>query len=128
MWQNFFWKTWFKIDIPRSKQQNLIKLTYTSETKNNTVCVCVCVCVCVYTLPSVGFFRLHDICDIRVRSLDQRSFVVSISECCCQVPLSLSMNLSYSTSKDENSSQPLTGEKSIWYNVWNPSRRWYILI
>ena len=45
MWQNFFWKTWFKIDIPRSKQQNLIKLTYTSETKNNTVCVCVCVCV-----------------------------------------------------------------------------------
>ena len=27
--------------------------------------VCVCVCVCVYTLPPVGFFRLHDICDIR---------------------------------------------------------------
>ena len=23
------------------------------------------VCVCVYTLPPVGFFRLHDICDIR---------------------------------------------------------------
>ena len=23
------------------------------------------VCVCVYALPIVGFFRLHDICDIR---------------------------------------------------------------
>ena len=22
-------------------------------------------CVCVYTLPPVGFFRLHDVCDIR---------------------------------------------------------------
>ena len=39
------------------------------------VCVCVCVwvggwvsgwvCVCVYTLPPAGFFRLHNICDIR---------------------------------------------------------------
>ena len=27
--------------------------------------VIVCVCVCVYALPPVGFFRLHDICDIR---------------------------------------------------------------
>ena len=26
--------------------------------------VFVCVCVCVYALPPVGFFRLHDICDI----------------------------------------------------------------
>ena len=25
----------------------------------------VCVCVCVYTLPPVGFFRLHYVCDIR---------------------------------------------------------------
>ena len=24
-----------------------------------------CGCVCVYALPPVGFFRLHDICDIR---------------------------------------------------------------
>ena len=23
------------------------------------------VCMCVYTLPPVGFFRLHDVCDIR---------------------------------------------------------------
>ena len=30
----------------------------------NTLCVCVCVCVCVYALPPVGFFRLHDFCDI----------------------------------------------------------------
>ena len=24
-----------------------------------------CMCVCAYALPPVGFFRLHDICDIR---------------------------------------------------------------
>ena len=28
------------------------------------MCVCVYVCVCVYTLPPVGFFRLHDVYDI----------------------------------------------------------------
>ena len=28
-------------------------------------CIRVCVCVCVYALPPVGFFQLHDICDIR---------------------------------------------------------------
>ena len=65
---------------------------------------------------------------IYVRSSDQRSFVVSISRGFCQVPSSLFLNLSYFTSKDENSSRPLTGEKTIWYNVWNPSKRWYILI
>ena len=27
--------------------------------------ITVCLCVCVYTLPPVGFSRLHDICDIR---------------------------------------------------------------
>ena len=64
------------------------------------MCVCVYVCVCVYTLPPVGFFRLHDVCDIR----DQRSFVLSISRGFCQVPSSLFLNLSYFTSKDENSS------------------------
>ena len=62
------------------------------------------VCVCVYTLPPVVFFRLHDVCDDIVRSLDQRSFVVSISRGFCQVPSSLFLNLSYFTSKDENSS------------------------
>ena len=25
---------------------------------------CVCVCVWVYTLPPLGFFRLHNVCDI----------------------------------------------------------------
>ena len=76
--------------------------------------------VCVYALPPVGFFRLHD---IRINDL----LLWTFSECFCQVPSSLSPNLSYFTSKDENSSQPLTGEKTIWY-VWNPSKRWYILI
>ena len=79
--------------------------------------VFVCVCVCVYALPPVGFFRLHDICDICEK------FGSTI-----YCPSSLSPNLSYFTSKDENSSQLLTGEKTIWYNVWNPSKRWYILI
>ena len=32
---------------------------------NAPLCVCVPVCMCVfYTLPPVGFFRLHDVCDI----------------------------------------------------------------
>ena len=34
-----------------------------SDTILNTLRV-ECVCVCVYALPPVGFFRLHDICDI----------------------------------------------------------------
>ena len=42
-----------------------------SHSSSVCVCVCVCVCacvyvcVCVYTLPPVGFFRLHSVCDIR---------------------------------------------------------------
>ena len=32
---------------------------------NRIELLCVFVCVCVYALPPVGFFRLHDICDIR---------------------------------------------------------------
>ena len=85
-------------------------------------------CVCVFILFHLLVSSDCTTSETYVRSSDQRSFVVSISGCCCQVPSSLSPNLSYFTSKDENSSQPLTGEKTIWYNVWNPSKRWYILI
>ena len=37
------------------------------KSRINIMLLCVCVCVCVYTLPPVGFFRLHDVCDMRER-------------------------------------------------------------
>ena len=85
---------------------------------NVCVCVCVCVCMCVYvyTLPPVGFFWLHNIFDIHEK-FGSTIFCCEYSGSFCQVPSSLFLNLSYFTSKDENSSQPLTGEKGIWYNV-----------
>ena len=64
---------------------------------------CVCVCVCVfklfYLLVSSGCMTSVTY----VRSSDQRSFVEIISRGFCQVPSSLFLNLSYFTSKDENS-------------------------
>ena len=79
------------------------------------------VSVCVYALPPVGFFRLQDIFDIHEKF---RSTIF-----CCEHSLGasakflhLSLNLSYFTSKDENFSRPLTGEKTR-ENVWNPSKR-----
>ena len=75
-------------------------------------CGCVCVCGCVYTLPPVGFFRLHDIFNIheKFRSM---IFCCEYSGSFCQVPSSLFLILSYFTSKDKNSSHPLTGKKAI---------------
>ena len=76
------------------------------------VCVCVCACVCVYTLPPVGFFRLHDVCDIREK-------FGSTIFCCeyqlsafCQVPSSLFPNLSYFTSKDVTPACRKAGQKT----------------
>ena len=71
--------------------------------------MCVCVFILFHLLVSSG-------CTTSVNIRDQRSFVLSISRGFCQVPSSLFLNLSYSTFKDENSSRPLTGEKTI-YNV-----------
>ena len=82
------------------------------------------ICVCVYTLPTVGFFRLHEVCDIR----DQRSFVASISRSFFQVPSSLFLNLPYSTSKDENSSRTLTGEKTIYVCPRKDDIYWYRIL
>ena len=48
-----------------------------------------------------------------VRGSDQQSFVVSIIRGFCKVPSFLFLNLSYFTSKDENSRRLLTGEKTI---------------
>ena len=89
------------------------------------VYVCVCVCLCVYTHPSVGFFRLHDVFD-KCEKFGSTIFYCEYSDIFCQVPSSLFLNLSYFTSKEENSSHLLTGEKTIWYNVRR--QRWYILI
>ena len=38
------------------------KKRYCCQTRKYTLMP---VCVCVYSLPPVGFFRLHDVCDIR---------------------------------------------------------------
>ena len=82
--------------------------------------VCVCVCVCVIT-----FFHLlvSSGCTTSltyVRWSDQRSFVVSIIRSLCQVSSSPFPNLSYFTSKDENSSPHFTGEKTndIMLETW----------
>ena len=72
------------------------------------VCVCVCVCLCVFMLFHLLVSSDSTTFVTYVRSSDQQSFVVSISRGFCQVPSSLFLNLSYFTSKEENSSwQPL---------------------
>ena len=72
------------------------------------VCVCVCVCLCVFMLFHLLVSSDSTTFVTSVRSSDQQSFVVSISRGFCQVPSSLFLNLSYFTSKEENSSwQPL---------------------
>ena len=79
------------------------------------LCVCVFVCVFILFHLLISFGCTTSV--TYVRSSDQRSLLVSISRAFYQVPSSLFLNLSYFTSKDENSSRPLTGEKAIWYNV-----------
>ena len=71
----------------------------------------VCVCVCVYTLPPAGFFRLHDVCDMR-EMFGSTIFCCEYYRGFCQVPSSPFPNLSsYFTSKDENSSPQLLERK-----------------
>ena len=83
------------------------------------VCVCVCLCLCVFIpfhLLASSDCKASLIC---LRCSDQLSFVESISRGFCQVPSSQILNLSYFTSKDENSSWQLLERKRM---------RWYILI
>ena len=76
------------------------------------VCVCVYVCVCVFIFfHREGFFRLQNVQDI-LECTDQRSCVVNKFPS-SQVPSSPYLKMSYFTSKDENSSRALTGEKTI---------------
>ena len=85
------------------------------------VCVCLCSSTCWFLLAARHLWYTWE---VQINDL----LLWAFSGWFCQVPSSLSLSLSYFTSKDENSSQPLTGEKTIWYNVWNPLKRWYILI
>ena len=86
-------------------------------------CVCVCVCVCSYS-STCWFLPASSGCTTSLtylRSSDQRSFVVSILVSFCQVPSSLFLNLSYFTSKDENSSHRLLERKR--YDIMFGTRR-----
>ena len=84
---------------------------------NKWIRVCVCVCVCVFILFHLLVSSGCTTSVTYARSLGHRSFVVSISRGFWQVSSSLFLNLSYFTSKDENSSRQFTGEKTIWYNI-----------
>ena len=90
-----------------------------------------CVCVCVYTLPPVGFFRLHDVFDIREK-------FGSTIFCCeyqltalCQVPSSPYLKMSYFTSKKPPAALLLETErydimlreKMIYIDIGNKSAR-----
>ena len=82
--------------------------------KNKIYCLSVCVCLCSSTcwfLPAAR--HLWYTWEVRINDL----LLWAFSGCFCQVPSSLSPNLSYFTSKDENSSHSITGEKTIWYNM-----------
>ena len=121
-WQAFIWKAPFYM-TEKSRIAEIKKIT---SWDTAWMCVCVCVCVCVYTLTPVGFFRLHDVFDIREK-FGSTIFCCEYSVSFCQVPSSLFLNLSYFTSKDENSSHRLLERKR--YDIMcYPSKRWYILI
>ena len=114
-----------------SELAQLVPLPYSwrkslSLSPSLSLSLCVCVCVCVYTLPPVGFFQLHNVFDIREK-FGSTIFCCEYSVTFCQVPSSLFPSLSYFTSKDENFSQPLTGEKTIWYNVLSVEKMVYIV-
>ena len=72
-------------------------------------CVCVCVFILFHLLVSSGCTTSV----IYVRSSDLRPFVESIFRGFCRVPSSLFLNLSYFTSKDENSSWQLLERKRM---------------
>ena len=75
--------------------------------------VLVCVCVCVFILFQLLVSSSCTTSVTYVRCSNQRSFVVSITRGFYQVPSSPFPNLSYFTSKDENSSRSLTGENEV---------------
>ena len=80
------------------------------------VCVYVCVCVCLYssTVKASSVWKMSKTyLRVRINDLVLWIFV----DWLCQVLSSPCLKMSYFTSKDENSSRPPTGEKTIWYNA-----------
>ena len=98
-----------------------VKFARTPILKNICELLLVCVRMCVPTRARARVFILFHLlvssgCTTSVtyvRYSDQGSFVVSITSGFCQVPSSPFLNLSYFTSKDGNSGQQLTKEKTI---------------
>ena len=73
-------------------------------------CSAVCVCLCSSTCWFLSDARhLWYTWEVRINDL----LLWAFSGCFCQVPSSLFPNLSYFTSKDENSNRFSTGEKTI---------------
>ena len=94
-----------------AKLKPLFKKSWkTGPKKAADLCVCLCSSTCLF-LPSAR--HLWYTWEVRIND----RLLWAFSGCFCQVPSSLSPNLSYFTSKDENSSRSLTGEKTICYNV-----------
>ena len=76
------------------------------------------VCVCVFLYSST--LKASSVCKMSKTYLRLRinDFVLSILvDCVIQVPSSPFLKMPYFTSKDENSSRSLTGEKTIWYKL-----------
>ena len=90
-------------------------------TKEEVSVIVACVCVCLYSstcwfLPAAR--HLRHTWEVRINDLLLWVFLGAAAKF-LHVYLRIYLI--------SNSSQPLTGEKRIWYNVWNPSKRWYIL-
>ena len=86
----------------------------------------VCVCVCIYALPPVGFFRLHDICDIREK------FGSTIF--CCEHFLGASAKFLHLYLRIYLISPPKTKTPTVLLQerkrceIIRSTKRWYILI
>ena len=113
-----------RVERNSRKKYFLPTLDTTDYNMDVCVCVCVCVCMCVFVLFHVSVSSGCTTSITYVRCSDQQSFVVSIIRGFCQVPSSLFINLSYLTSKDENSSWQLLERKRM-IQCWL-SKRLYI--
>ena len=83
-------------------------------------CVCVCLCSSTYWfLPASRHLWYR--WDVRINDL----LLWAFPGCFCQVPSSLSPNLSYFTSKDEKTSAVLLLERKQ-YDIMCSPKRWYI--
>ena len=109
---------------------NIANLLRTAIPKNICeqllVCgVCVCVCVCLFTLfHREGVFRLEDIWDILGRCGSTMLYWVSFQVLLPSSFISISKNVIYNTTKDENSSEDKLDRKQ--YDIWFRKKIIYI--